>query len=188
MASPTGGPMESQKSALIGVFDDRYEAERAVRDLEALGFNDKDIGFVIRGTDVGQGGMITDTVGTKDARGALVGAATGAIGGGILAAAVTALLPGVGPVLAAGMLAMFFGYAGAGAAVGGILGAMAGLGYSDEEARFYQQKFTEGKAIVAVKPANRWEQASEIIQRHGGYDIQRFKQSPIETKGVLSQP
>jgi len=180
--------MESQKSALIGVFDDRYEAERAVRDLEALGFNDKDIGFVIRGTDVGQGGMITDTVGTKDGRGALVGAATGAIGGGILAATVTALLPGVGPVLAAGMLAMFFGYAGAGAAVGGILGAMSGLGYSEEEARFYEQKFHEGKAIVAVKPGNRWDQATEVIRRHGGYDIQRFRESPIETKGVLSQP
>jgi len=65
---------------------------------------------------------------------------------------------------------------------------MSGLGYSEEEARFHEQKFHEGKAIVAGKPGNRWEQATEVIRRHGGYDIQRFRESPIETKGVLSQP
>jgi hypothetical protein len=181
--------MQSQnRTALVAIFDDRLEAERAVRDLEAVGFNEKDVGYVIRGADVGRGGMITDTVGAKDARGALVGAATGALGGGILAAAVTAALPGVGPVLSAGMLAMFFGYAGAGAAVGGIIGAMTGLGYSQDEARYYQQKFNEGKAIVAVRPGPRWQEASEILRRHGGYDLQRFGESPIETKGIFSEP
>src|SRR5205814_4752052 len=129
------------KNTLIGIFDDRLEAGKAVKDLEELGFSAGDIGYVVRGKDVGEGGMITDTVGAKDGRGALTGAVSGALGGGIVAAAVTALLPGVGPVLAAGMLAMFFGYAGAGAAVGGILGALTGLGYSEEEARLYEQKF-----------------------------------------------
>ena len=83
---------------------------------------------------------------------------------------------------------MFFGYAGAGAAVGGILGAMIGLGYSEEEARYYEQKFNEGKAIVAVKPGARWQEAAEILRRHGGYDLQQFRQSPIETEGTFSEP
>src|SRR5438067_10162672 len=117
--------------ALVGIFDDRLAAEEAVGDLEAAGFENDQIGFVIRGSEVTRGGMITDTVGAKDGRGAVVGAVTGGVVGGVLAAAVTAMLPGVGPVLAAGTLAMFFGYAAAGTAVGGILGAMAGLGISE---------------------------------------------------------
>jgi len=174
--------------ALVGIFDDRMEAEVAVRELEAAGFDEKDVGYAIRGSDATRGGMITDTVGAKDARGAMAGALTGALGGGILAAAVTAALPGVGPVLSAGMLAMFFGYAGAGAAVGGILGAMIGLGYSEEEAHYYEQKFNEGKAIVAIKPHNRWAEAEAILRKHGGYDLQIFKESPVETKGIMSEP
>ena len=48
---------------------------------------------------------------------------------------------------------MLVGYAGAGAAIGGILGAMSfpGLGVSEDEAHHYEKLFTEGKAIVAVK-------------------------------------
>ena len=178
----------AEKSALIGIFDDRLEAENAVRDLEAAGFESKDVGFALRGSDVGKGGMITDTVGAKDGRGAVAGAVAGALGGGVLAAAVTALLPGVGPVLSAGMLAMFFGYAGAGAAVGGILGALTGLGYSEDEARYYEKHFNEGKAIVAVKPGNRWDQALTILERRGAYDLQRFRESPVETRGTFSEP
>jgi hypothetical protein len=175
---------------LIAIFDDRMEAERAVRDLEADGFKPDDVGYVVRGSDVGQGGMITDTVGAKDSKGALAGAVTGGLAGGalggILGAAATALLPGVGPIIAAGTLAMFLGYAGAGVAVGGILGAMMGLGISEDEARQYEQMFNEGKAIVAVRNGN--EVAQEILARHGGYHIRNVVNSPIETRGTFSEP
>ena len=176
------------RNTLIGIFDDRLEAEKAVRDLEYVGFSHDQIGYVIRGSDATAGGMITDTAGAKDGKGALAGAVTGGLAGGILAAAVTALLPGVGPVLAAGTLAMFFGYAAAGTAVGGILGAMIGLGYSEEEAKYYEQMFNEGKAIVAVHPGARTAQAGEILRRHGGYDLQNVRHSPIDTTGTFSAP
>ncbi len=173
-------------STLMAIFDDRLEAERAVRDLETSGIEAGKIGFAMRGRDVGTGGMITDTSGTKDARGALAGAVTGGLTGGALAATVTALLmPGVGAVVAAGALAMFLGYAGAGAAVGGILGAMIGLGVSEEEAHYYEKHFNEGKAIVAVKDATPL--AAEILMRHGGYQMQQSAESPIETRGVFSK-
>jgi len=160
-----------QRIALVGIFDDRSAAEEAIAELESAGFDAEQIGFAIRGSDVASGGMITDTVGAKDKSGAVTGAVAGGLTGGILAAAVTALLPGVGPVLSAGMLAMFAGYAGAGAAIGGILGAMMGLGYSEDEARRYEQLFKEGKAIVTVRPGVRSSEAGEILRRHGGYDL-----------------
>ena len=114
-------------STIVGVFDDRLAAEKAVDALEHAGFKDSEIGFVIRGADAVRGGMITDASGAKDRAGALTGALTGGVVGGVLAAALAVVIPGVGPVLAGGVLASFFGGAVAGTAIGGILGAMTGL-------------------------------------------------------------
>lgn len=180
--------MSSTQPAVVAVFDDRLEAERAVRDLEAAKFAGHQIGFTLRGSDVAEGGMVTDAVGTKDGRGAVVGAATGAVVGGTIGAIATFMLPGVGPVLAAGLLGAIFGGAAAGTAVGGILGAMIGLGVSQEEAEYYERKFHEGKAIVAVRADGRAEQAMHILYEHGGYNMHIQKNSPIPTEGILSRP
>jgi hypothetical protein len=133
--------------------------------------------------------MITDAVGAKDARGAAVGAVSGGVLGGILGAAASLLIPGVGPVVAAGILTMTFGGVVAGTAIGGIFGALTGLEVSEEEARFLETEFHSGKAIVAVKPGVRHEEAAEIMRRHGGYDLHsRSGPPPIGTEGAFSQP
>jgi hypothetical protein len=177
-----------QKRAVVGVFDDRGAAEQAVDSLHRAGFGHDQIGFVIRGTDAVRGGMIVDSLGTKDGKGAAAGALTGGMIGGVLAAAVSLLIPGVGPIVAGGVLAAFFGGAIAGTAVGGILGAMAGLGISEEEAKFYEREFNEGRAIVAVKPADRTAQATQILLEHGGKHIHLEARSPVQTEGVFSTP
>jgi hypothetical protein len=174
--------------SMIGIFDDRVAAERAVDELLQAGFDADQVGYVIRGSDAVQGGMISDASGTKDGKGAIAGAITGATVGGLAAAAVTALIPGVGPILAAGSLAMFFGYAAAGAAIGGIFGALTGLGISEDEARYYEKAFHEGKALVAVKPGARAVDAAAILRRNGGYDLQNRGDDPIETRGTFSEP
>jgi hydrogenase maturation factor len=98
------------------------------------------------------------------------------------------LLPGVGPVVAGGVLAAFFGGAIAGTAVGGIFGAMTGLGISEDEARFYEREFQSGRAIVAVRPAGRAAEAAEILLRHGGRGVHAEMHSPIQTGGVFGTP
>lgn len=178
----------TSERALVGVFDDRSAAERAVDALEQAGFSHDHIGFVIRGAQEVSGGMITDTVGTKDAKGAVTGAITGGMLGGVLAAAVSLLIPGVGPVVAGGVLAAFFGGAIAGTAVGGILGALTGLGISEDEARFYEKEFNEGRAIVAVKPEGRVAEAAELLVRNGGRHVHTETTSPIQTGGAFSTP
>ncbi|CAN5509508.1 hypothetical protein BH09PLA1_BH09PLA1_28020 [soil metagenome] len=191
MAVTTDSKNSSEKSSvptMVGIFDDRLEAEHAIDELMQAGFKADQVGLVIRGSDAVRGGVITDAVGAKDGKGAVTGAVTGAVAGGLTAAAVTALIPGVGPVLAAGMLAMFFGYAAAGAAIGGIFGAMTGLGVSEEEARYYEKAFNEGKALVAVKPGTRASEAAQILRRHGGYDLQNRPDKDIPTTGVFSEP
>ena len=178
----------TNRPTLVGVFEDRMAAERAVEELERSNFKSDQVGFAIRGSEATRGGMITDAQGTKDAKGAVTGAVTGAGLGAILGAAAATLLPGFGPVVAAGILTMAFGGAVAGTAVGGIFGAMTGLGISEDEARQLDHEFTSGRAIVAVKAGPRAAEAAEIMRRHGGYDIQNRRQSPVQTEGVFSQP
>jgi hypothetical protein len=155
---------------IIAAFDNRNEATLAVDELGQAGFSEKDYGFAIRGSDAVRGGMITDAVGTKDAEGAVKGATIGTALGGVLGAAAAATVPGFGPVLASGILWTALGYAGAGAAIGGIFGAMHGLGASEEEAVELQKLFESGKAIVAVRPGEKQDVALDILNRHGGYD------------------
>jgi hypothetical protein len=171
---------------LVSVFDDRYQAEQAVDELEQAGFSADDIGFALRGSDVVSGGMATDQVGVKDDTGAAAGAVTGGVVGGLLGAAAAIMLPGVGPIIAGGILATSLGYAAAGVAVGGILGAMTGAGLSEEEARFYEREFNEGRAIVTVRSGSRDDQAAKILRRHGGYDMQTRR--PVEPDSGAARP
>jgi hypothetical protein len=97
-----------------------------------------------------------------------------------LGAAAAMIVPGFGPVLAAGILYTAMGAAAAGAATGGLLGAMSGLGASEEEARFYEKEFDSGKAIVTVKPGGDPQRAMEILRRHGGYDIKNRDRLPLD--------
>jgi hypothetical protein len=156
-------------TVMVGIFDDRYQAEEAVDELEQSGFSHHDVGFAIRGHDVTDGGMITDAVGTKDGQGAIAGAATGAVAGGILGALASLVIPPLGPVVVGGMIATAVGFAGAGAAVGGIVGAMTGLGISQEEAVYYDEHFKAGKAIVTVNAGELADKAVAIIRKHDGY-------------------
>lgn len=154
---------------VVGIFEDREQAEEAVDELIHAGFARHDVGFAIRGHDAVEGGMITDASGAKDMQGAIAGAATGAVAGGLLGALASLIIPPLGPILVGGMLATAAGFAGAGAAVGGIVGAMTGLGVSHDEALYYEEQFNAGKAIVTVRANERADQAVNVIRAHGGF-------------------
>jgi hypothetical protein len=57
-----------------------------------------------------------------------------------------------------------------GAAAGGLVGALVGLGLSEEDARYYEGQVREGKTLVAVDAGDRPDEARDIVRRHGGYD------------------
>ena len=181
-------PPGSADRSVVAMFEDRIAAETAVDSLRRAGFGEDSLGFAIRGSDAVRGGMLVDAEGAKDGKGAVAGAAAGAAIGGTLAAAGAMLIPGVGPILAGGVIAAFFGGAVAGTAVGGILGAMTGLGISEEEAKFYEKHFNEGKAIVAVKAGSRYREAMDILSQAGGQHIHCEFGSPVRTEGPFSTP
>jgi len=165
------------RKVVAALFDDRAGAEAAINDLKAAGFSTNDVGVAMRDRTE-QGELASDT-GTKAAG----GATTGALGGGLLGGALGLLvgigalaIPGVGPVIAGGMLASAFGLgggtaiagAGIGAAAGGLTGALVGMGIPDDEAKHFETGFTAGGALVSVNAGSRAMDAMAILERNGG--------------------
>ena len=115
----------AERPALVRVFADRADAERAVDELRRAGFRDEQIGFARRddrkhepegGTAIPRGKE------AEAGEGMTTGALTGSVVGGLIGAAVAGLIPGIGPVLAGGILASALGGAAVGAGAGGLLG------------------------------------------------------------------
>lgn len=165
----TTAQVKDSRRMLIASFEDRLEAERALDDLAHAGFERADLGFALRGMDVGHDGMITDEAGAGDAVGAAKGAIAGGVVGSLIGAAASMMIPGLGPVYLAGLLFSVLGFGAAGAATGGMVGAMAALASTEDEAHFLTGEFDAGKALVAVRAgSDDIDRAMEILTRHGG--------------------
>lgn len=150
---------------VVGVFNDQATAERAVRELHEAGFTQDEIGFAMREVDPPEGSRDAG-VGSKAGEGAVSGIVTGGVVGGVAAAAVSLLVPGVGPIIGGGLLASVLGGAAAGAATGGLVGAFIGMGVPEEEARYYNNEFEAGRALVTVRADTRYREAADIIEKY----------------------
>jgi heat induced stress protein YflT len=172
----TAGRDLTGRTTVAGLFAEREDAERAINELKDAGFGGDQIGVAMRDRTA-QGELAEDT-GTKAAE----GATTGALGGGVLGGLVGFLvgvgalaIPGIGPVVAGGMLATAFGLgggtavagAGIGAAAGGIAGALVGMGIPDAEAKHFETGFRAGGVLVTVRAQSRAMDALAILERNG---------------------
>jgi hypothetical protein len=158
----------SARGTLVGVFETRDRAERAVDALERAGFNAEQIGFMTHdGTAPAATGTDTNPAGGSVATGVIGGGALG----GLLGAAASLLIPGVGPVIAGGILASTLMGAGLGAVAGGFIGVFAELGLSEHESSYYEGEYRAGRSLVTVKPGDRYDEAFDILRRHGAYDF-----------------
>ena len=163
------------RSTVVGVFRDPQQAERAVEQLKHAGFRDQQIGFAYKGDggESGAGGRGGTDVTTDTGPGS--GAARGAVSGGVLGAlagaAASLLIPGIGPVLAGGILATALGGAAIGAAGGGILGGLLTTGVREDEARYYDEQFRQGRVLVTVQANGRAQEAERVLRSAGAYDF-----------------
>jgi hypothetical protein len=154
------------RSTVVGVFENRIQAEKAMRDLEVAGFTSDQIGFVMKG-DSGQTTVTETDTGPSKTEGAVGGVLAGAGVGAMIGAAASLLVPGIGPVLAGGILAASLGGAAMGAAAGGVLGGLVAAGVPEEEARVYESDFNAGRMLVTVRAGGRAMEAEEILRRNG---------------------
>lgn len=160
---------DANRSTVVGVFEDPRQAERAVSELHRAGFTDDQVGLARRDGQPASGE--TDT-GAHTGESVATGAVAGGVLGGLLGAAAALLIPGIGPVIAGGILAASLGGAALGATAGGLLGALTSLGVPEEDARYYESEFQSGRTIVTVKAGDRSQEASGILRRHDAYDVE----------------
>ncbi len=134
----------------IATFDNVPQANRAVSNLFAEGFSQREISM-----------MVSDTVhkehlaiepNTKAPEGAAIGGVAGGAIGAVVAgltAVAGIVIPGIGFSVAGPLVAALAGL-GAGGAVGGLTGALVGLGFTELEAKAVENAVKEGNVVVAV--------------------------------------
>jgi hypothetical protein len=145
-------------STVAGIFRSRADAERAVENLRQAGIANDHLNLLIPGTtdqelEASVPTTETEQPGMGSALGGTVGGAMGAAGGMTIGAAAASLLvPGVGPVLAAGILGaalLGVGGAAAGAAAGGAMeDSVEGLPH--DELYVYEDALRQGRTVLLV--------------------------------------
>jgi hypothetical protein len=164
--------MSTERSTVVGVFEDRDQAERAVGALRRLGFDDSQIGMVTQDQATPAQFFTLHAKDTKWEAGAATGALTGGAAGSLLGVAVAAnIIPGVGPMIAGGVLAGILASAATGAAGGMLIGALIGLGIPEEEAGFYDNEFRTGRTLVTVRANGRYAEVVNLLRGFDAYDI-----------------
>jgi len=171
MAASTDGPGSPRGAGTPGVivvalFEERSEAEDAIRDLKNAGFTNEQIGVATQGRiEAGEAPSEGSAVGL--AEGAAAGALTGGVIGGLVGLVSSLLIPGVGPLVVGGILASALMGMGVGAATGGLIGALVGMGVPEEDARYFDAGLREGRTLVTVSNTDGAYEALGILERHG---------------------
>jgi hypothetical protein len=152
---------------VVGVFPDRGWAERAIDELHHIGFSLQQVGVVMPGGHIAPARTGTEVLEDNASTGAIAGAVGGGTFGAVAGALASGLIPGVGPVIAGGLLVGILGGAAAGAALGTFVGPFIALGFSEDEARHYEQEFNAGRSIIVVRAGDRAAVARDILLRFG---------------------
>jgi hypothetical protein len=166
--------MAIKNIAVFGIYPDQLTAENAVDNLKDSGFRSTDISV-----------LFPDNQGSKDfahekhtkaPEVAVAAGSSGAVIGGALGwlAGIGALsIPGVGPLIAAGPIMGMLGGIGVGSAIGGVTGALIGLGIPEYEAKRYEGRIRRGGILLSVHcDDSDWaKRARNILIQTGGEDV-----------------
>jgi hypothetical protein len=166
--------------AIAGFFHTREEGEAAEQALLSSGFTRDEVSFVAGDTS----GHNIPALGPLETTGAESQAAGDAVIGGMVGLAagmVAVVMPGFGPLVAAGplagTLAGAIGGLGLGAAAGGVIGLLRDHGISEEEAQFFAEGVKRGGSLVTVRTGEeRMELARKTLERHGAIDTETLTQ------------
>ncbi len=171
------------KKIIFALFTDIEVADRAINHLHnELHIPNDEISYVYKDKD---GGKMSGDGDGVSSTGAAEGAAAGAATGGVIGAAVgligvAGLLGPLGPVVVAGPLATFLGITGgagavvgtglAGAAVGGLVGALMNMGASEPQARNFEERVDAGDVLVSIHTTNE-KDVTEILREFNAEEI-----------------
>jgi uncharacterized membrane protein len=146
---------------VVGIFESERVAKEAIDDLRKAGF-EREISLLAKdqkGRESGRNDMETGTISDGVATGGILGGLGGlAVGAGAL------VIPGLGPLIAAGPIAGLL----SGAATGGIAGGLVDWGIPEEEGRQYEEQIKQDKVMVAINSSeDKINEAENILKNHG---------------------
>lgn len=169
---------------IVAVYNNFDHASRAVTDLKNAGFTRNDISLIANDAKGHYKGYLEGKPIQRDvkpAEGAVAGATFGALTGALVGLGAL-VIPGVGPVIAAGPLAAALtgGAVGAtaGAVTGGITAALVDIGVHEAEAAYYAEGIRRGGTLVTVKSTDAMaDKAVSILRNHYPVDMERTVQN-----------
>lgn len=162
--------------AIAAIFQSRADAERAALRLTGLGLSPEHVTILSPGarerprdavpTDEGE------AQGTGAAIGAVVGGATGAAAGMPLGAAISLMVPGIGPVIAVGLIGAALFSAG-GAALGSALESRLTHGVPRDDVFIYEDALGHGRSVVValIDDTAVAARARDALRDAGGVDV-----------------
>jgi uncharacterized membrane protein len=102
-----------------------------------------------------------------------VDATAGGVLGGFLGIAAAFLIPGIGPVVAGGILLTALAGAAIGAITGDIIGAFVSMGVPEQAAHRYAREFEAGRTIVTVRTEeNRLQEVLDVLHSTRALEVQ----------------
>lgn len=157
---------------VTAIFHSRPAAEMAVDELNRAGFAPEDVSLLMSDSTRGREFAVKKSTKVPEgtATGATVGGVIGAVAAG-LAAVGSLAIPGLALVAAGPVVAALAGL-GAGAAAGGLTGALIGLGLPEHEAKFYDKEIEKGGILVGVYAHDdRQKIARDILEAAGAEKV-----------------
>ncbi len=177
------------KQYTAAIFPSRTTAEVAIERLtQDLNIGKDDISYVYKNTDgeikeVDADDVVTNTTTEGATEGAVIG---GSVGAALGLATAIGVIPVIGPILAAGPLIAALGIGGAagvtaagavtGLVAGGLIGALATWGMSEDRAKVYEDLVMAGNVLVAVH-ADSAKEVEAVLQECGATEIETI--SPV---------
>lgn len=179
--------MANKHVAVFGIYKMTSIAEAAVDELLASGYSNEDVSVLMPDDESTRN--FAHEKNTKAPEGTAAGAATGGVIGGtlgLLAGMGALMIPGIGPLLAAGPIIAALAGVGAGGAVGGLLGALIGIGIPEYEAKRYEGYVKDGGILLSVHcdTPGEIQRAKEILKETGAEDIASVGEKSISSHGV----
>jgi len=174
--------MSPRQLVAIGLFSTATQAEVGVDVLITAGISSAGISVLLpeqhNTKPATQSGPVAAAKpqGTKAATVATIGATGGGALFGSLAVLVGAgalAIPGIGPLIAAGPLMAGLAGLGVGGAIGGLAGALVGMGLQEDEARRYVSHVGGGRTLVVVHcdTPQQLSKATAALHRAGAEEV-----------------
>ena len=144
--------MKTPTHTVVGIYIHRSDAERAIVKLKSAGLASHEFSIFVPHREIVQ---IPHEKEDKSVLGAEIGLATGAVVGGVLGGLASAgllAIPAIGLVVVGGPLAAILIGAGTLGSLGGLWGALVGLGIPEKEAKDYEARLHKGHILLSVHP------------------------------------